>query len=146
MGVLIVKKVLKFLNPLNIIFFLVLFVFIYTIGTVVANDMDWTKRNFFGYSLNFVMSDSMEPTLMTGDFVVTKDITFDEVEVGDIVVYRHDYEDGNYKSIVHRVIEKNEDHLIFMGDNNEAPDPFKVYPEAVRSVVIYYPKLNKELK
>lgn len=140
------KKILKFLNPLNIIFLLVLFVFVYTIGTVVANDMDWTKRNFFGYSLSFVMSESMEPTLMTGDFVLTKDITFDEVEVGDIVVYRHDYEDGNYKSIVHRVVEKNEDHLIFKGDNNEAEDPFKVYPEDVRSIVIYYPKLNKELK
>ena len=106
-------------------------------GTWVLNDFDKTQMNFLGYSVNLVMSESMEPTIMTGDVVITKQIKFEDVEVGDIVVYKHTYENGNYKAIIHRVIGKTDDYLIFKGDNNQEQDPWKVYPEDVRAKVIY---------
>lgn len=130
--------IVKLLRKLvNIIFWLVLFVFFWMVCTWVANDFDRTKMNFFGYAPNLTMSASMEPTIMTGDLIITKQIEFEDVQVGDIIVYRHDY-DGNYRAIVHRVIDKNEEYIICKGDNNEVQDPWFIYPEDVRAKVILH--------
>ena len=129
-------KILKGL--INTVFYITLLVFIIMVVTWAINDCDRTKMNFFGYSVHPVMSASMEPTILTGDLVMTEKITFDEIEVGDIIVYKHTYETGKYRAIIHRVVEKYDDYLICKGDNNEIADPWKIYPEDVRSIVIKY--------
>ena len=122
----------------NTVFYITLFIFLYMMTTLALNDWDRTKMNFLGYSPHMVMSQSMNPTLLTGDFVLAKQIKFEDVQVGDIVIYKHTYEDGVERAIVHRVIEKTEDYLIFQGDNNLSPDPWKVYPEDVRAKVLFH--------
>lgn len=122
----------------NIIFYIILAVFIYMMSTLVINDFDRTKMNFLGYTPSFVMSNSMAPTMVTGDFVLTRQTDFDSVEVGDIVVYKHVYEDGSTKAIIHRVIEKTEEYLVCKGDNNEQKDPWLIYPEDIRAKVVLH--------
>ena len=64
---------------------------------------------------------SMEPTLHTGDMVIIEKKAPEEIEIGDIVVYKS----GN-RYIIHRVIEKfrigNTICFIIKGDNNPIPD------------------------
>lgn len=122
----------------NLIFWPVLIVFICMCYTWAINGFDRTKMNFFGYAPNLVMSASMEPTIMTGEIILTKQIDFEDVEVGDIIVYKHTYDNGKFKAIVHRVIEKTDEYLVLKGDNNTVRDPWNVYPEDVRAEVIYY--------
>ena len=107
-------------------------------ATLVINDFDRTKMNFLGFMPNLVMSASMEPEIMTGDVVITKQIKFEDVEVGDVIVYQHYYEDGSHKAIIHRVVEKTEAYLRCKGDNNEQKDPWLIYPEDVRAKAIFH--------
>lgn len=127
-----------FKKLINIIFWVVLVIFVYMMGTLIFNGFDRTQMNFLGFAPNLVMSESMEPTIKTGELVITKQIDFEDVQVGDIVVYRHEYEDGDVKAIIHRVIEKTDEYLVFQGDNNADRDPWNVYPEDVRAKVIYH--------
>ena len=64
---------------------------------------------------------SMEPTLHTGDMVVIEKKPPDEIEVGDVVVYKS----GN-RYIIHRVIDKfrmgGTMCFVIKGDNNPIPD------------------------
>ncbi len=84
------------------------------------------KPSFFGYRVVHVVSASMEPTIMTGDFVLVETTDPKEVEVGDIVTYRTLTDSGkltNY-NVIHRVVAISEDgEYIFKGDNNDSEDP-----------------------
>lgn len=122
----------------NVIFWVVLVIFVYMCCTWAMNGFDRTQMNFLGYTPNLVMSASMEPTIMTGELVITKQIDFEDVEVGDIIVYKHTYDNGEHIAIIHRVIEKTDEYLVFKGDNNVDRDPWNVYPEDVRAKVVYY--------
>lgn len=73
-----------------------------------------------GYiTLAVVEGTSMEPTLQSGDLVVVvKKVSFGDIAVGDIIVYRR-----GGTLIIHRVIRVEDDALIAKGDNNWLPDP-----------------------
>ena len=134
----VLGKILKFFSKLifNMVFYTILVVFVYMVATYITNDFDRTKMNFLGYSPTVVVSESMLPEMEVGDFVLTRQAKFKDVNVGDIIVYRYDYH-GGYEAIIHRVIEKNDEYLICKGDNNEAADPWNIYPEDVRAVVVW---------
>ena len=72
---------------------------------------------------------SMEPTLKDGDLVVVRKARAEDVEVGDIIVFRQP--GAASKIIIHRVIAKLEVKgrvlLRTKGDNNEKPDPWLVF-------------------
>lgn len=128
------KKMLSI--TINTIFYTTLIVFIYTTCTFVFNGFDRTKMNFLGYSLNHVVSASMEPTIMTGDFVITKQVDFEDIKVGDIIVYKYEFKDGEPVAIIHRVYDKQENYLLTKGDNNLLFDPYVIRPEDVRTRVV----------
>lgn len=68
----------------------------------------------------FIMSPSMEPTLMTHSFVLAKAVSDEEdVEVGEIYLYKSP---SKNHTITHRLIAQNENELTFKGDNNELED------------------------
>ena len=72
----------------------------------------------------YVEGISMHPTLENGDLIVLDRTNFDNLKVGDIVVfYSRIY---NFR-IVHRITDietSNGDRILFTkGDNNHAPDP-----------------------
>ncbi len=73
------------------------------------------------YDLN-----SMRRVFTPGDALLLSEIPFVAFRKGDIVAY---YPDGTDKTgIVHRVIKRTKDTLITMGDNNPAPDWWRVSP------------------
>lgn len=104
------------------IFCLVLCIFI-VVEVITANRQQRPPR-IFGLSVSYVPTESMEPTIMAGDYVLYKKTNFDSVDVGDIVVYKSDK--GIF--IIHRIIEKNESerYVITQGDNNVLEDGEKV--------------------
>lgn len=89
-----------------------------------------------------VVSCSMLPTIDKGDLLIVKGVSFDEIQAGrlngTIIVYRHPF-DG--RLIVHRVYKKFEDGTLqTWGDNNPAPDDWRVSMEnVVGKVVIRIP-------
>jgi len=72
------------------------------------------------------LGQSMEPTIMLGDMVLTKPVEPSQVKVGDIIIFR--YEDS---LVVHRVIEESDGSFRTKGDNSEAADPWIVPPKAL---------------
>lgn len=78
-----------------------------------------------------VSSESMVPTLNVGDYIVVKYEPFDELKIGDIIVF---YSPLNPKDIiVHRIydirIYNGQKVLITKGDNNLYSDPWYVKQE-----------------
>ena len=100
-----------------------------TIEVINANTNNRPPR-IFGLSVSYVPTPSMEPTIMTGSYIMFVQADFDSVNEGDIVVY---YNDTEAKYIVHRIIEKNEETRIIKtkGDNNSIADDIEVKPEMI---------------
>lgn len=76
-----------------------------------------------------VSSGSMIPTLNVGDIIIVKDKgTFQDLQVGDIIVFRSPAGDG--RVIVHRIYAITSDQygvaIYTKGDNNYAPDAWVV--------------------
>ena len=84
------------------------------------------KANVLGYAPIFVMTESMEPVIPRRSFVIAHTVTADEVDIGDVIAYDHDG-----ITIVHRVIDKTDDGMIFKGDNNKSPDRYPVKDEQI---------------
>ena len=97
----------------------------------------YDKPNILGYRVLHVVSESMEPTIMTGDFVIGHVIDPEDVQVGDIVTYRVLDKDGDLTNycIIHRVIQITNDGFVFKGDNNDAPDDWIVQPKQIGYIV-----------
>ncbi len=92
----------------------------------------------FGYSMASVGSGSMEPTINTGDVIVTK--RSETYEVDDIITF---YDESFSQYITHRIIGLNEDgSFITQGDREgQAVDTNPVYKESIIGKVIkVYPK------
>ena len=115
-----------------VVSFLCLFLCLYiTIEIISANN---SKRppNIFGVSISYVPTNSMEPTIHTGDYIMFTRVGFDDVKTGDIIIYRS--EKSNI-FIVHRVIgsgvDTNGKYLTTKGDNNPTADTEKIYSSMV---------------
>ena len=108
----------------------VLFCLSIVVEVIVANNNQRPPR-FFGYSISYVPTNSMEPTINSGDYILFTKATFDDVEVNDVIIYRSNegIMKGNF--IVHRVKEKYDDYLIAKGDFNTLPDTERVTEDMV---------------
>lgn len=109
----------------------------WVVTAVIGLVMFWFSFGFFGYLPAFVPSHSMEPVIKQGDLVVTRDISPDDVKVGDIVLY----ELKGGQRVLHRVVdirsgENGQRIFIFKGDNNNAEDLFPVEDEQIRTLYI----------
>lgn len=79
---------------------------------------------FFGIDKYLVVSGSMEPELYAGDIaIVNRNVEFQDVEIGDIIIFRY-----NDMNIIHRVIDETvidgEKYLKTKGDANECDDGY----------------------
>ena len=97
-----------------------------TVEVISANTNNRPPR-VFGISVSYVPTKSMEPTIMAGDYIMFCKRDFEDVELGDVIIYKN----SNDMYIVHRVIEKYDDYLIAKGDNNLVADSEKIYPDMV---------------
>ncbi|MBQ7864097.1 MAG: signal peptidase I [Lachnospiraceae bacterium] len=94
----------------------------------------------FGIRPMIVVSGSMEPVLPVGSLVVTKAVTADKVEVGDVVGYwTGNRFIGINPIILHRVIAITEEGYLLKGDNNETADPIMKQERIIYRVV--YPEI-----
>ena len=83
-----------------------------------------------GVLLVYNVSGSMEPTINTGDFIIT--LKRDDYEVGEVVMF---LEGGVYTT--HRIVEETEDGFRTMGDNNEGSvDPWTAREENIVGEVV----------
>jgi len=100
-----------------------------------ANFDDWWAENEAFYLNNNIEKEEFEEFQLKngfnkGDIVFLRGKQFDDIEVGDILVY--DNPRFNFP-IIHRVIEKNEG-FITKGDNNEISDSEEINRERVRGI------------
>ena len=76
---------------------------------------------FFGIKSFVIVTKSMEPTIMTGDAIFVKQVSEDDVKVGDIISFK----DGDSVN-THRIIEIVENNGVkrykTKGDNNKRED------------------------
>ncbi len=93
---------------------------------VIATVQVRTPR-FFGYSVSYVPTESMEPTIHADSYVLFKSATFETVAENDIIIYRA----SSGRFIIHRVIEKTNEYIICQGDNNPIADTENIYPDMV---------------
>lgn len=77
---------------------------------------------FTSYDAYYVISDSMNPAIKKGDLVFTKEVKFEEIEIGDVLTFT---KDGSERWFSHRVVKIKETEKSFRtkGDNNNAEDP-----------------------
>ncbi len=75
-----------------------------------------------GYNGYYVISDSMSPAINKGDLVFTKEVNFEDIEVGDVLTFQ---KEGNERWFSHRVVKINTEEKSFRtkGDHNNVEDP-----------------------
>lgn len=78
--------------------------------------------SLFGYKPYIVLSGSMEPFIHVGDMVISKKVSGEEINIGDIITF-----EGENKSIItHRVVDiiTNDGKKFYQtkGDNNNSKD------------------------
>ena len=114
------KKVLKK------IFYFIPFVFIglsmlliVSLGISLKNN---EVPNIFNRAMLFVVTPSMEDTIMVGDLIFI-DTNFDELAEGDIISFRRS--DQQEMIITHRIVSINGDLITTKGDNNFISDDWE---------------------
>ena len=114
---------------------------LYVTLTVTIANKKGVPPSVFGLSVSYVPSNSMKPTIESGDYILFRKASFDSIEVADIIIYKNKQEDI---FVVHRVVsinydEDNKKYFITKGDNNVSEDSIKVYSN------IYYGKFVTRL-
>lgn len=84
----------------------------------------------------FVISGSMEPTLIMGQMYVFEKVDFNTIEVGDIVLANYK-QDGFSFTMAHRVVEITDEGLILRSDaDNSINDPYSFTEDNVYGVLV----------
>lgn len=90
------------------------------------------------YGAYLAPTGSMVPTLLDYDLILyTKDYEFEDIRVGDIVLYRDPSNRKESPTLVcHRVVYRNRLYLTTKGDNNLISDPFPIGEELIYAVAV----------
>lgn len=118
------KKILDILTVTLLVVVCVVMLF-----ALVARLRGEHHPKIFGYGFGIVLSESMEPNLHKGSFIVIKEQ--DEYQVDDIITYNH--KDG--VSVTHRIKYIIDDEIIPKGDANDGIDDAITYDDIVGEVV-----------
>jgi signal peptidase len=101
----------------------------------------WFNTGVFGVQPTVVSGVSMEPAVMSGDVVITREVPVESVEVGDIIRFRR----GDVY-ILHRVVEVqiDGDEILFItqGDANFSLDPPVMANQLHGKVILTVPKIG----
>lgn len=89
------------------------------------NDLYHDIPGFIGFKPFVVVSDSMSPTLKSGDMIIVKKSN-KPYKSGDIITYWR----GN-SLITHRVVEIKDKGYVTKGDTNKNPDNYEVFFEDI---------------
>ena len=101
------------------IFLIILIYNIILLGISYINKID--EIELFGYKAYIITTNSMEPSISSGDVVIVKKYDEKQIKVGDIITYKQKEE-----LITHRVVDikenEHERRFITKGDNNNVED------------------------
>jgi signal peptidase len=108
---------------------------------VVAVSLLWFNTGLLGARPTLVAGVSMEPTFETGDVVITRKVSAEDIQVGDVIHYRS--EKG---FVLHRVVDiqtdKGEPVFITRGDNSGVNDDPVRASQVEGEVVLTIPKIG----
>jgi signal peptidase I len=109
---------------------------------LVAVALVWFNTGLFGVRPSLISGNSMKPTLLPGDIVVTRDAAPETVQVGDVVRFRRDGID-----VIHRVKAIQPaagGELVFVtrGDNNNVDDAPVLAEQIEGKLVFILPKVG----
>ncbi len=103
--------------------------------SVLLVGLSWFSLGIFPVFPSVIVSNSMNPIIEKGDLIFIDRISFDDLEIGDIIQYQ--LEDIQ---VVHRIVRLESDegikYLITKGDNNNAEDVNPVGQEQVKGKYI----------
>lgn len=126
----VLKKIVNVFIDIIVVLILLISATILTITLTTSKDTG--APNVFGYTLNTIQSQSMEPVMHKGDLIIGKvvDENTPEFKVGDIVIYTttKQMDDGTnqYVLVCHRIVktkvEGETTYYLTKGDNNEVSD------------------------
>ena len=102
--------------------FICLFLCLYISVEVIRANVEGRPPRIFNISVSYTPTGSMEPTIMTNDYVMFVGTDFDSVNEQDIIVYKSKTGEMAGNFIIHRIIEDHGDYFITQGDNNPLPD------------------------
>ena len=128
----------KVINIIGIAFCVFLTLIIIVNVTLIAKSYIYPEKvpDFMGYKPFIVLSGSMEPTILTGDLVLTKEVVPDRINKGDIIAFRVE---GN-TMVTHRVTdivrENNSISFLTKGDANIGDDAHAVKAEDLEGIYL----------
>jgi len=112
----------------------------WVVAVALATALLWFNTGLFGYRPTLVSGVSMEPALIVGDIVITREVQADEVEVGDIIRYQQ-----GESFIIHRVVDFDREGgsaFITKGDANNTLDAPVSAAQLDGKVILVVPKLG----
>ena len=111
---------------------------LWIVGSLVAGWFLWPSSLGGCTTLTIVSGQSMEPTYLTGDLVVSR---CGPVEVGDVIVYTPP--DVGGARVIHRIVDGDEQGWLVQGDNNDFLDPWTPTQENILgSSVLHLPHVG----
>jgi len=115
--------------------------FLWMLIVLLAISLLWFNAGFFGVRPYLVSGVSMQPTYYAGDVVIVRQVPPEEIQVGDVILFRH-----NRAAIVHRVVAIQEQNgqrvFITKGDNNNTLDDPVTPEEYGGRAVMLIPKVG----
>ena len=114
-----------------VISFLCLALCLYIVIEIINANSNNRPPSIFGVSVSYVPTDSMEPTINKGDYIMFTKANFSSVSEGDIIIYRSSKD----IFIVHRIVDRGVDskgaYFITKGDNNPVADTERIYASMI---------------
>lgn len=114
-----------------IIYIILIPIIIFNLTLIIKSFINPNKTpDIFGYKSFVIVSGSMEPTIMTGDAILVKEVPEDEIQINDIISFS---QDG--ANVTHRIVKIEEEKGIrkytTKGDNNNTEDKEKITYEQI---------------
>jgi signal peptidase I len=133
-------KLKRVISIIGSVLAVLIFVFVvYAVINVFVAKKNNKPANFFGYSFAIVLTESMEPEIMTGDLIIFKSCNFDDIQIGDDIVFvaGDGFGEINGQCVVHRVISEENGRLFTQGVNNSVADIDAVTKDNFLGICIY---------
>lgn len=128
----------KKMDPSKIVIGIVVVIALISLFSMISSFINTNESSDIkgGHRLVLVVSGSMEPTIAVNSLSLMEVCSFDEVNIGDIIMYKVP---GNI-DIAHRVVDKvsneEEQYILTKGDNNRHHDNLYITPDMVNGRII----------
>jgi signal peptidase I len=141
-------KIKKVFSVLATVLTVIIFIFtLFVVVNAVIAKVQNRPVKFFGYSFAIVLTNSMEPEIMTGDLIMFKECNVSDVKIGNDIVFiaGNSFDEAvRGQSVVHRVIElvygadgSSVTGFVTKGINNVAADNDSVTADNLLGICTY---------